>query len=440
MNAVNANIATFGHQVARTRDGEVFATVRLADQPGKNFSTAAYMLGLPVWVLFLCSFVYPIGFVGVAFLCFNIWSVSHRLARIEVDGGSWWYANRSTIWRLMKEEFLLLTYQVLALATLPTIIIGAGFTVAYGIQVYRIQRRVGEKHLPEWLDNAVKGLERDYPASARKVATTIVEVPVIPTVTGEQLADMQARMRADFDRLATLTPFDTGQPELIKAWKDSNTRYLEHLMQEGDKLTRAAWDDAIGIFNAAKDNVDLARGGLRQSVTEAEAALTAYTIDEASIVVERSGTLEGAMNAARLAPKTFTQQLRLDRGTTVAMTKLATGNLPWQAAAAFAVFSLVMMGVNHSKLMRQLKELEGQIVGQAEAVRGDITLIESELRLRLIPQFDGLSALLQRLREGVSQLSEAEAKVGRGNAKAEAFHLACAVREAHYLLEMKAGN
>ena len=111
-----------------------------------------------------------------------------------------------------------------------------------------------------------------------------------------------------------------------------------------------------------------------------------------------------------------------------------------EAAAAFAAFSLVMMAVNHSKLLRQLKELEGQLIGQAEAVRGDITLIESELRLRLVPQFDGLTALFNRLREGVSELSAAEAQVGRGKAQAEAFHLACAVREAHYLLEMKAGN
>jgi len=437
---MNANIATHGHQVARARDGEVFAMVRLADEPGKNFGTAAFFLGLPVWALLICSFAYPVGFVGVAILTPQAWAVSKRLARIEVEGGSWWYANRSTIWRIMKEELFVLMFQLLAVGTLMTILLPTVFTVAALVPIFTLRKLVSDKNYAKWMDDAVAGLERNHPNSARHVIRPVVEVPVIPTVTSQQLADMQSRMRTDFDRLETLRPFDTERPELIKAWKDSNTRYLEHLLQEGDKLTRAAWDDAIGIFNAAKDHVDVARGGLRQSMMAAETALAAYTIDEASIVAERSGTLEGAMKAARLAPKTFTQQLRLDRGTTVAVTKVATGNLPWQAAAAFAVFSLVMMGVNHSKLMRQLKELEGQLVGQAEAVRGDITLIESELRLRLIPQFDGLATLLQRLREGVSQLSEAEAEVGRGNAKAEAFYLACAVREAHYLLEMKAGN
>lgn len=438
--AMSASAAVNGYFLAKTPEGAAFATVRLVDQPGKNFGTAAFFLGLPVWVLFICSFAYPIGFVGVAFLSFNVWSVSRRLARIEVDGGSWWYANRSTIWQLMKEELLLLVYQALAMATLVTIILGAGFTVAYGIQLYRIQRRVGETHLSDWMQNAVLGLVRDYPASAGRGVTATVEIPPIPTVTSEQLADMQARMRADFDRLATLSTFDTARPELIKAWKDSNTRYLEHLLQEGDKLTRAAWDDAIGIFNAAKDNVDVARGGLRQSVTAAETALAAYTIDEASIVVERSGTLEGAMTAARLAPKTFTQTLNYSRGNAMMATKAITGNVPWQVAIGAAVLSLIMMGVNHSKLMRHLKELEGQLVGQAEAVRGDITLIESELRLRLIPQFDGLAGLLNRIKDGIAELNAAEAQVGRGNAKAEAFHLACAVREANYLLEMKAGN
>ena len=437
---MNANIATFGHQVARTRDGEVFATVRLADQPGKNFGTAAFFLGVPIWALLICSFAYPVGFIGVVILTPQAWAVSKRLARIEVEGGSWWYANRSTIWRIMKEELFVLMFQGLAIGTLMTILLPIAFTGAALVPIFNLRKLVSEKNYAKWMDDAVTGLERNYPKSARQLIRPVVEVPIIPTVTGEQLSNMQAMMRANFDRLATLCPFDAERPELIKAWKDSNTRYLEHLLQEGDKLTRAAWDDAIGIFNAAKDNVDVARGGLRQSVTAAETALAAYTIDEASIVVERSGTLEGAMNAARLAPKTFTQQLRFDRGTTVAMTKLATGNLPWQAAAAFAVFSLVMMGVNHSKLLRQLKELEGQLIGQAEAVRGDITLIESELRLRLIPQFDGLAALLVRLQNGLADLHAAEVVVGHGNAKAEAFHLACAVREAQYLLEMKAGN
>lgn len=437
---MNASAVPTGYHIARTPAGDVFATVRLADQPGKNFSTAAFFLGIPVWVLFICSFAYPIGFVGVAILSFNVWSVSRRLARIEVDGGSWWYANRSTIWRLMKDELLLLAYQALAMATLLTIILGAGFTVAYGIQLYRIQRRVGETHLSEWMENAVIGLVRDYPASAHRVAPTVVEVPVDLSVTSEQLADMQARMRADFDRLATLRPFDRERPELIKAWKDSNTRYLEHLLQEGDTLTRAAWNEAIGIFNTAKDDVDLARGGLRQALAAAETALAPYAIDMDAIVVAQSGTLAGAMKVAQLAPKTFTQQLNYGRGTTVAATKAVTGNMPWQAAAAFAAFSLVMVAVNHSKLMRQLKELEGKLVEQAAAVKGDLGLIESELRLRLVPQFDGLSGLFDRLENGRAALAAAEVTVGTGAANAEAFTLACAVREARYLLEMKAGN
>lgn len=445
--AMNSRVEPLSSLVAKSPEGEVFATVSLVEKPEKNFSTAAIFLGMPVGVLLLFSFNYPLGFVGVTFLFFNVWSASRSLARIEVEGGSWWYANRSTIWKLMNEEFLLLIFQALAIVTFPIFIIGAGLTLAYCHQVYRIQRLFGKKHLAEWMRNAVVGLERDHPYSlktfadsAKKTAARIPEVPDVPSVTSAQLSNIQARMETDFDRLSTLEPFDTERPELVKAWKDSNTEYLDVLLREGDKQTRNAWKVAIGIFNAAKDDVDLARGGLRQSVTAAEAALAAYTIDEASIIVARSGTLEGAMIAARLAPKTFTQQLRFDRGVPMAMTKVATGNMPWQAAAAFAAASLVMMAVNHSKLMRQLKELEGQLVEQAEAVRGDITLIESELCLRMVPQFDGLAALFNRLNDGLAKLCASERLVGIGKAKAEAFHLACAVREAHYLLEMKAGN
>jgi hypothetical protein len=439
-NAMNVHAGPLDHYVARTPDGDVFATVRLVDGTGKNFLVSAIHLGMPVGLLFVCSFAYPVGFVFVAILILQISAASKRLARIEVEGGSWWYANRSTIWQLMKAELFVLMFHVLALYTLSGIFLPTAFTIAGAIQVINIQGRINEKNFPQWLDNAVKGLEQEYARSGRGGTTGIVEVLVDLPVTREELSDMQSQMRADFDRLESLSPFDAARPELIKAWKDSNTGYLEHLLQEGDNQTRASWDDAIGIFNAAKDSVDVARSGLRQSVAAAETALVAYTIDEASIVVERSGSLEGAMRAAQLAPKTLTQKLNYGRGSAMMATKAFTGNVPWQVAAGAAVLSLIMMAVNHSKLMRQLKGLEGQLVGQAEAVRGDITLIESELRLRLIPQFDGLAALLGRLQDGLANLGAAEALVGHGNAKAEAFHLACAVREANYLLEMKAGN
>jgi hypothetical protein len=437
---MKVNAVPLDHYVARTPEGDVFATVRLVDGTGKNSLVTAIHLGMPAGLLFVCSFAYPVGFVFFAILILQISAVSKRLARIEVEGGSWWYANRSTIWQIMKAELFVLMFQVLALYTSPGKFMPIVFTIVGAIQLINVHDRSSEKNFPQWLDNAVKGLEREYARSRHEVTTEIVEVPGDLPVTSKQISKMQSQMRADFDRMALLSPFDAERPEVLKAWKDSNTGYLEHLLQEGDKLTRAAWDDAIGIFNAAKDHVDVARGGLRQSVKAADTALVAYTIDKASIVVERSGALEGAMHAAQLAPKTLTQKLNYGRGSAMMATKAFTGYVPWQVAAGAAVLSLIMMAANHSKLMRQLKELEGQLVEQAEAVRGDIRLIESELRLRLIPQFDGLAALLNRLRKGVAELSAAEAQVGRGNAKPEAFHLACAVREANYLLEMKAGN
>ncbi|OXE36093.1 MAG: hypothetical protein CGW95_09780 [Phenylobacterium zucineum] len=437
---MNASAEFDGSLIAKTPEGLAFATVRLIDKPGEDFRTVAIFLGLPVVVLFFCSFNYPIGFVGIGFLIFNVLSVARNLARIEVDGGDWGDANRSTMWRLFREELLLLVYQVLAIATTTIIIFEVGFTIAYAFQVYRIQKLASKNNLADWVQNAVAGLERNYLERAARKIEPIAEVSIIPSVTSEQLSELHDQMADDLSRLSTLEPFNTERVDLAGAWYETNVRQLEQLLDEGDRQTRKAWKESIKIFNAAKENVDTARGGVRVSVTEAEAALAAYTINEASIVIERSGTLQGAMVAAQLAPKTFIQQLRFDRGVPLAMTKFTTGNMPWQVAAAFAAGSLVMMAVNHSKLMRQLKELEGQLIEQSEAVRGDIRLIESELRLRLIPQFDGLTALLDRLRKGVLELSAAEATVGRGNAKPEAFNLACAVREANYLLEMKAGN
>ncbi len=136
------------------------------------------------------------------------------------------------------------------------------------------------------------------------------------------------------------------------------------------------------------------------------------------------------------------QKLNYGRGTGMAVTRAATGNGSWQVALAVAVFSGVMILVNHEKELRQLKALEGQIKARAETVRGDVKLIEAELLQRMQPQFDGLVQLIARLEAELQTLLAAEGDGGGGDeeTKAKAFRLACTFREAKYLLEMKAGN
>ena len=146
------------------------------------------------------------------------------------------------------------------------------------------------------------------------------------------------------------------------------------------------------------------------------------------------------MAMASLPAKDWTQKLDYARGTSTAIAKAVTGNGPWQIAAAAVVFSGIMMAVNHQKLLRQLKELEGQVKAQAEAVRGDIDMIDGIFRFRIRPQSAGMLSLIRTLEEHLQSLQVAEDGGDADRARADAFLLASTFREAKHVLEMKAGD
>ncbi len=104
-----------------------------------------------------------------------------------------------------------------------------------------------------------------------------------------------ARMQADQAWLLTVPTFDAEGEALRLAWKKSLTGTIERLLKAGEDLNRASWQAAIGIFNAARDDIELARDRLGQRVKEADTALARYAIDFDAIHVERSGVLHGAM-------------------------------------------------------------------------------------------------------------------------------------------------
>jgi len=293
---------------------------------------------------------------------------------------------------------------------------------------------------------AIGGAIRLATTKAQAIATAEgKEVKSLPRIV-VPFATLQERHQRLLDRCAKLEDaeertFRADDLALVAAWEKKNTDLIERLLKAGDGLNRETWDETISAFNAAKDEIDFARGRLRALVKDAETALAAYEIDYDNLIIDRSGILEGRMAQAQLAPKTFTQKLDLSRGTGMAISKAIAGNGSWQAAAAAVVFSGIMMAVNHQKLLRQLRDLEGQVKTQAEAVRGDVGLIKSELAHRMLPQLDGLMNLIRRLEVELIGLHDAENGDDTSEAaKAKAFELACSFREAQYLLEMKAGD
>ena len=277
-------------------------------------------------------------------------------------------------------------------------------------------------------------------AAKETFVPVVIPEPVEPSISLTVLRLDGMRVMTEKDRLSDLPIFDADATDLQHAWKKTETGIIEKLLNDGDALTRKSWDDAIGIFNVAKNGIDHARDWLGYFVARSERVLAAYKIDYAAIPVAQSGTLEGEMKVVYLPPKDFMQRLNYTRGTGMAVAKAFTSNGSWQVALAAVAFSAVIAAVNHSKILRQLKELEGQLKEQATAVRGDIQLIAGELSTRMIPQFEGLLALISRFDDEIKSLRDAEGETDSVAADAKAFQLACTMREAQYLLQMKAGN
>lgn len=107
----------------------------------------------------------------------------------------------------------------------------------------------------------------------------------------------------------------------------------------------------------------------------------------------------------------------------------------WQAAVAAVAVSAVILAVQHQQLLRQLKELEGQMGELASQVAGDLSWIAAELREGLLPRINAMLNTLHRLEEGLARF-DATPDLPR----AEGFALAMAVREARYYVETKAGS
>lgn len=265
------------------------------------------------------------------------------------------------------------------------------------------------------------------------------EIPALPRVVMPRgaLETRHQQHRDDVETLKGLPVFDAETPALRAAWERRETQTLETLLSAGAIQNRQSWDTAISCFNAAKDDVDLARGRLRALVKDAETALAGFTIDYAALVVDRSGILAGDMPEVALPKADFTQRAQATLAINGQVGRaLAQGS--WQTAAAGVVLMVVMHQITKSKRLRQLKAFEGQLVALAGAVQGDIRMIGDAMAQRVIPQFEALLRLIQTLELRLAQLMPADAAAG--DTPQEAFRLACAMREAQLVLAMKAGD
>lgn len=254
----------------------------------------------------------------------------------------------------------------------------------------------------------------------------------------EELRRQRTIIVANLAMMREFPVFDADNPEVVEGWEKKFTGRLERLMQQGDAQTRLSWQQAVGVFNHASQSVDAARLNMKRTLAQAEAALTKYAIDPSApdTIASRPASGEAPIAAIK---RDLGQKLNYTQGVGNAMQQVVRGQMPWQFAAVAAAVSVVMLFINESKLLRQLKEMEGQLVVDASAARGDMTMVESVINTRLLPQLDGLIAATVVLENEVAGVREAEVD-GSPAARERALRLSFSVAEGKQLLETLAGD
>lgn len=270
------------------------------------------------------------------------------------------------------------------------------------------------------------------PVARKSLATTVVGA--------DDLRDRRKAMTAIDASIGALPLFDPDNLRLASAWTRKDTTLLEQLLRDADALNRTSWRKGMDVYNEAVGTVDVGRSTLRALMTKSEAMLEAYKIDYSAIVPERSGELGGVVATTRMQ-RDLSQKLRYSGGVSHAVRGAASGAVPWQFAAVVAAGAVVMHFVNQSKELRQLKEMEGVITSNAEAARGDFTLMRSLITTRLAPQTDRILAVMDDLHTcGTALRADEQATNATARAQITANRLARAVVEARHLLELTAGN
>jgi|GEM_PF-6968799 len=235
--------------------------------------------------------------------------------------------------------------------------------------------------------------------------------------------------------IEALPLFDASAPSLTDAWQSKDTAQLERLLAAGDRLNRESWRQGMAHYNSASFLIDQGRANLREQLAATEQLLAPYAIDYDALTPRHSGQLGGTVPVTS-RQRDLSQKLNYSGGVSKALSSAATGTIPWQFAAVIGAGAVVMHLVNKSRALRQLKEMEGTILLNAEAARGDFALMVNLIETRLTPQLDRILAIYDDLANGAAALRAAPDDQRRR----EATQLAMAVVEGRHLLNTLAGD
>jgi len=263
------------------------------------------------------------------------------------------------------------------------------------------------------------------------------------------LADLK-KMREELERakatLPSLPVFDADDDDLAAAWAAREPMQVAKILHEGNETTHESWKRAITLHNRAATYVDHARSKLNQLLTQAEQRLAQLNLDDKPLEIERSKL--GQVEFARAIPQKLTvlhinRQFAAIAESPGRMSVQMLGRLPLPVAIPAIPLAFVMGVVMHftykSRVLRRLKDTEGQLVVNAEAARGDIATIQTILTTRTIPQFDGMMVVIERLDSGLHDLLP-DAKMPVATQRDKALQLAFVMLEGKKLVATLAGD
>jgi len=257
------------------------------------------------------------------------------------------------------------------------------------------------------------------------------------------LFDLHARrgaMTTALSELSSLQFFDAEDAALVEAWEKKQTGQIEELLRAGDTLNRESWRMAGVSYNHAAAAVDFGRKGLEQILGKAEPLLVQYGVDYRTYKVTPSEVLTGDAKIVQLQLH-WGQKLNYTTPAAQAAGRAAAGSGSWQVALVMGIAAMAMAAINDSKLLRQLKEMEGEIEAMAEAMQGDVREICVVIQTRLLPQFDWIVRLFGQIEQSLQTLGSVEAgATDDALTHEQVVRLGMAVAEGKMLLTTKAGN
>jgi hypothetical protein len=261
-----------------------------------------------------------------------------------------------------------------------------------------------------------------------------------PFVSKKDVKSQRVRLTEPLRRLPSLAFFDRHSPALKQAWEKRTTGTIEELLRAGDAQNRESWAAAGLAYNQAAAAVALAQECLDQTLTRAEPVLARYGIDYRSLEVPQQRVLSG--DAKILAVQQhWSQKLNYSAGAGQVLGRAAAGSASWQSAVVAVVVASVMTAINDSKLLRQLRDLEGEVATMGEAMQRDAKQICTAIETRLLPQFDWIVQVIDQIDEHHSAVLIAEEKGAEIALGSEgALRLGFAVAEGKMLIAKKAGD